>query len=118
MSLVTISPLPSGSQSGSDTPSARLVTRRASPPAIDNTQSWGPFCRVETNASVVPSGDQRGWRSGPGASLSPPGLPGGPPAPPDPPPAPVGLGGGAGGRGPGPPPPGGGGRIGPPLRAR
>src|SRR2546422_1716443 len=63
MSLVTSSALPSGSHTGSNTPSGREVTRRASPPARGSTQSCAPFCRVDTKASVFPSGAHRGWRS-------------------------------------------------------
>src|SRR5438309_9786802 len=72
MSLVTSAPVPSGSHTGSDTPSARLDTRRASPPAplMPSSHSCGPFSRVETKASVRPSGDQRGWRSEPGPAVS------------------------------------------------
>src|SRR5439155_25322987 len=60
----------SGSHSGSDTASGRLVTRRASPPATGSTHSCAPFSRVETKASVRPSGDQRGCRSEPGPTVS------------------------------------------------
>src|SRR5437667_175274 len=70
MSLVTSSALPSGSHTGSNTPSGRVVTWRASPPASESTQSCPPCCRVDTNASVFPSGDQRGWRSEPGPAVS------------------------------------------------
>src|SRR6059036_35262 len=70
MSLVTTSPVPSGSHSGSNTPSATLVTRRASPPAIGSTHSCAPFSRVDTKARVRPSGDQRGCRSDPGPAVS------------------------------------------------
>src|SRR5437764_588507 len=66
MSLVTMSAEPSGSHSGSDAPSARLDTFRASPPAIGSTHTCAPPSRVEMKASVLPSGDQRGWRSDPG----------------------------------------------------
>ena len=71
MSLVTTIPLPSGSHTGSETPSGRLLTRRASPPApIGSTQSCAPLSRVETNATVRPSGDHRGCRSDPGPAVS------------------------------------------------
>ena len=72
MSLATSTPVPSGSHTGSDTPSARLETRRASPPAppMLRSQSCAPLSRVETKASVRPSGDQRGWRSEPGPAVS------------------------------------------------
>src|SRR2546423_6015613 len=66
MSLVTNNPDPSGNQSGSEAPSARLETLRASPPAIGSTQTCAPPSRVEMNARVFPSGDQRGCRSEPG----------------------------------------------------
>src|SRR5579859_805420 len=66
MSLVTRKPDPSGSQTGSDAPSGRCDTLRASPSAFGITQTCAPESRVETNASVLPSGDQRGWRSDPG----------------------------------------------------
>src|SRR5205814_26875 len=73
-SLVTIKPLPSGSHTGSDTPSGRLLNRRASPPPapIGRIQSCGLFWggRLETNARVLPSGDQRGSRSDPGPCVS------------------------------------------------
>ena len=55
--------MPSGSQYISPTPSGRLLTRRASPPARLSTQICEPFWRLERNASVWPSGDQRGERS-------------------------------------------------------
>ena len=45
-------PLPSGSQYSSPTPSGRLLTRRASPPARLSTQICEPVWRVERNASV------------------------------------------------------------------
>jgi hypothetical protein len=72
MSLVTSTPVPSGSHTGSDTPSARLETRRASPPVppTGNSHNCAPLSRVETKASVRPSGDQRGWRSEPGPAVS------------------------------------------------
>ena len=70
MSLVTTSPVPSGSHTGSNTPSARVVTRRASPPATGSTHSCAPFSRVETKARARPSGDQRGCRSDPGPAVS------------------------------------------------
>src|SRR5204862_4151258 len=70
MSLVTMSPEPSGSQTGSEAPSANPETLRASPPAIGSTHTCAPLSRVETNASVLPSGDQRGWRSEPGPPVS------------------------------------------------
>ena len=70
MSLTTSNPDPSGSQIGSDAPSARLETLRASPPAIGSTHTCAPLSRVEMNASVLPSGDQRGWRSEPGPPVS------------------------------------------------
>ncbi len=70
MSLTTSRPEPSGSQSGSDAPSARLDTLRASPPAIGSSQTCAPPSRVEMNASVLPSGAQRGWRSDPGPPVS------------------------------------------------
>src|SRR5260370_1278393 len=44
--------------------------RRASPPPIGRIQSCAPLWRVDTNASVRPSGDQRGWRSEPGPAVS------------------------------------------------
>src|SRR6266513_4341072 len=66
MSLTTSNPDPSGSQIGSDAPSARLETLRASPPAIGSIHTCAPPSRVEMNASVLPSGDQRGCRSDPG----------------------------------------------------
>src|SRR5690349_21027873 len=66
MSLTTRKPEPSGSHTGSDTPSGTCDTFRASPPAIGSTQTCAPLSRVETKASVFPSGDQRGWRSEPG----------------------------------------------------
>ena len=70
MSLVTMSPEPSGSQTGSEAPSANPETLRASPPAIGRTHTCAPLSRVEMNASVLPSGDQRGWRSEPGPSVT------------------------------------------------
>src|SRR5216117_81920 len=70
MSLTTSRPEPSGNHTGSDAPSARIDTLRASPPAIGSTQTCAPPSRVETNASVLPSGDQRGWRSEPGPPVS------------------------------------------------
>src|SRR6267378_6676738 len=70
MSLTTSNPEPSGSHNGSETPSARCDTLRASPPPIGRTQTCAPLSRVETNASVFPSGDQRGWRSEPGPPVS------------------------------------------------
>src|SRR5690349_19288219 len=70
MSLVTRTPEPSGSHTGSDTPSGRPVSRRASPPATGRSHSCGPLSRVETKARVRPSGDQRGWRSDPGPAVS------------------------------------------------
>src|SRR5256885_158959 len=70
MSLTTRSPEPSGSHNGSDAPSARLETLRASPPAIGSSHTCAPLSRVEMNASVFPSGDQRGWRSDPGPPVS------------------------------------------------
>src|SRR5690349_13245721 len=70
MSLVTSNPDPSGNQTGSDAPSARCETFRASPPAIGSTQTCAPLSRVEMNASVLPSADQRGWRSEPGPPVS------------------------------------------------
>src|SRR5436309_13978608 len=70
MSLTTSSPDPSGGQPGSETPSARLEIFRASPPAIGRSHTWAPASRVEMNASVFPSGDQRGWRSEPGPPVS------------------------------------------------
>src|SRR5919198_6364243 len=66
MSLTTSSPEPSGSQTGSDAPSGRPDTLRASPPAIGSNQICAPPSRVAMNASVLPSGDQRGCRSDPG----------------------------------------------------
>src|SRR5213594_5123194 len=70
MSLTTSNPDPSGSHKGSDTPSGTCDTFRASPPAIGSTQICAPLSRVETNASVFPSGDQRGWRSEPAPPVS------------------------------------------------
>jgi len=55
MSLVTMSPVPSGSHSGSNTPSARLVSRRASPPRPAAPQLRA-FLAGGTKASVRPSG--------------------------------------------------------------
>src|SRR6266513_5737991 len=75
MSLTTSNPEPSGNHSGSDAPSARCDTFRASPPAIGSTQTCAPLSRVETKASVLPSGDQRGWRSDPGPPVSGRALP-------------------------------------------
>src|SRR6266849_700303 len=69
MSLTTRRP-PSGSQIGSDAPSARLETLRASPPPIGNSHTCAPPSRVEMKARVFPSGDQRGWRSEPGPPVS------------------------------------------------
>src|SRR6267378_2739520 len=70
MSLTTSSPEPSGSHNGSDTPSGTCDTFRASPPAIGSTHTCALLSRVETNASVFPSGDQRGCRSEPGPPVS------------------------------------------------
>ncbi len=67
---MTSTPPPSANQTGSDTPSATLVTRRASPPASGSSHSCAPLSRVETKARVRPSGDQRGWRSDPGPAVS------------------------------------------------
>src|SRR5213078_2987462 len=70
MSLTTRRPEPSGSQIGSDAPSAKPETFRASPPAMGSSHTCAPPSRVDTNASVLPSGDQRGWRSDPGPPVS------------------------------------------------
>src|SRR5262245_16718588 len=70
MSLTTNKPEPSGSHSGSAAPSGSRDTFRASPPAIGITHTCAPLSRVEMNASVLPSGDQRGWRSDPGPPVS------------------------------------------------
>src|SRR3989442_15690235 len=75
MSPTTSRPEPSGSHTGSDAPSARLETLRASPPAIGSSHTCAPPSRVEMKASVLPSGDQRGWRSEPGPPVSRPDLP-------------------------------------------
>src|SRR2546421_9561042 len=66
MSLTTRKPEPSGSHTGSEAPSANVETLRASPPAIGRSHTCAPPSRVEMNASVLPSGDQRAWRSDPG----------------------------------------------------
>src|SRR5436190_5580316 len=66
MSLTTSRPAPPGSHTGSEAPSGRLDNLRASPPPIGSTHTCAPPSRVEMNASVLPSGDQRGWRSDPG----------------------------------------------------
>src|SRR4029077_14387819 len=70
MSLGTTRPVPSGSHRGSETPSGRLDRRRPSPPATGSTHSWAPFSRVDTKASVRPSGDHRGCRAEPGPVVS------------------------------------------------
>src|SRR5258708_9941911 len=70
MSLTTRRPEPSGSHTGSDAPSANVETLRASPPAIGRSHTCAPPSRVEMNASVLPSGDQRGWRSDPGPPVT------------------------------------------------
>src|SRR6185295_1765297 len=70
MSLTTSSPDPSGIHTGSDAPSGRCDTLRASPPAMGNTHTCAPLSRVEMNASIRPSGDQRGCRSDPGPPVS------------------------------------------------
>src|SRR5437870_204869 len=75
MSLTTRRAEPSGSHTGSDAPSARLDTLRASPPAIGSSHTCAPPSRVEINASVSPSGDQRGWRSEPGPPVRARALP-------------------------------------------
>src|SRR3982074_3106188 len=70
MSLPRRRPEPSGNHNGSDAPSARLETLRASPPPNGSTHTCAPPSRVEMKASVLPSGDQRGWRSEPGPPVS------------------------------------------------
>src|ERR1051325_10398888 len=70
MSLVTRSPDPSGSHTGSAAPSARCDTLRASPPAAGTAHTCAPESRVEMNASALPSGDQRGCRADPGPLVS------------------------------------------------
>src|SRR6266478_9524680 len=75
MSLTTRKPEPSGSHTGSEAPSANVETLCASPPAIGRSHTCAPPSRVEMNASVLPSGDQRGWRSEPGPPVSARALP-------------------------------------------
>jgi hypothetical protein len=63
--LITIAPntmpLPFGSHIGSNTPSGRLVTARASPPSSGITCSCGlPFSPLRVNASWRPSGENAG----------------------------------------------------------
>src|SRR6266480_2191130 len=70
MAKKTRRPEPSGSHTEYDAPSARLDTLCASPPAMGSSQTCAPPSRVEMNASVFPSGDQRGWRSDPGPLVS------------------------------------------------
>ncbi len=70
MSLTTTKPLPSGVHTNSFTPSGRLETFCASPPASDSTQICGPPWRLEMNASDLPSGAQAGLRSEPGPCVS------------------------------------------------
>src|SRR5690349_17242661 len=40
------------------------------PPPTGSAHSWAPFSRVETNASVLPSGDHLGCRSEPGPAVN------------------------------------------------
>src|SRR5216117_2014624 len=70
MSLTTSRPAPPGSHTGSEAPSGRLDNLRASPPPIGSNHTCAPASRVEMNASVLPSGDHRGWRSEPGPPVS------------------------------------------------
>ncbi len=55
--------VPSVEKTGLETPPGTSVFFSASPPAVGRKKTCGSPARVETNASVFPSGEKKGWLS-------------------------------------------------------